>query len=106
MAAGMGLQLAVNNYTLNACKVLTSCTVPKDVEEVLRNLLLLVRLSTDHSHVDSKSRTPAPDSSLELSYARLMHEAQNTEHAAPVMEALLFQQMESVTFSLLPGTRR
>ena len=106
MAAGIGLQLAVNNYTLKACKVLTSCNVPKDVEEVVQNLLLLVRLSTDHTHVDSKSRGPAPDNSLELSYVRVLHEARNTEHVAQVMEALLFQQMESITFSLLPGTRR
>ena len=106
MAAGIGLQLAVSNYTLNACKVLTSCKVPEDVEKVLRSLLLLVRLSKDHNHVDSTSRTPAPDSSLELSYARVLHEAQSTEQATHVMEALLFQQMESITFSLLPGTRR
>ena len=105
MAAGTGLQLAVNNYTLNACKALTSCKACKDVEEVLRNLLLLVRLSTDHTHADSTARTPAPDSSLELSYVRVLHETHNTKQAAHVMKALLFQQMESITFSLFPGTR-
>lgn len=102
MAAGIGLQLAVNNYTLNICKALTSCKVPKDVEEVLRKLLLLVRPSTDHTQVDSTSTNPTPDSS----YARLLHEAQSTQYAAHVMQALLFQQMESITFSLLPGARR
>ena len=106
MAAGIGLQLAVNNFTLNACQALTSCKAPKDVEEVLRNLLLLVRLSTNHTHVDSTSATPTPDSSLELSYARVLHEAQSTEHAEHVIQALLFQQMENITFSLLPGARR
>lgn len=105
MAAGIGLQLAVSNYTLTACKALTSCKAPIDVEDVLRNLLLFVRLTTDHRHVDSRNNSSAPAEALELSYARVLHEAQITESAAHILNALLFQQMESITFSLLPGTQ-
>ena len=103
MAAGVGLQLAVNNYTLNVCNALRSCEVHKDVEGILRNLLLFVCLSTEPTNVDSRSNIPAPASPLELSYARVLHESQSKSNAAHVLEALLFQQMESITFSLLPG---
>lgn len=104
MAAGIALQLAVSNYTLTACKALTSCKFPTDVEDVLLNLLLFVRLTTDHIHVDSRGDSSAPATGLELSYTRVLHEAQSTNTAAHILKALLFQQMESITFSLLPGT--
>ena len=106
MAAGFGLQLAVSNYTLTACKALTSCKAPTDVEDVLRNLLLFVRLTTDHIHVDSRSDSSAPATALELSYARVLQEAQSTKNTAHILEPLLFQQMESIAFSLLPGTHQ
>ena len=104
MAAGVGLQLAINNYTLNVCKALRDCELPKHVEEVLRNLLLFVCLSTDQTDVDSNSDTTAPASPLAVSYARVLGEAKVVGNTAHVLGACLFLQMETITFSLFPGT--
>lgn len=103
MAAGIGLQLAVNNYTLNVCKALRDCESPKDIEDVLQNLLLFVCLSTDQTDADLHSNTTAPDSPLAMSYARVFSEVQSVQNAALVVAASLFHQLETITFSLLAG---
>lgn len=104
MAAGVGFQLAINNYTLNVCKALRDCELSKDVEEVLRNLLLFVCLSTDQTDVDSNSDTTAPASPLTVSYGRVVSEAQILGNTALVLGGCLFHQLETITFSLFPGT--
>lgn len=104
MAAGVGLQLAINNYTLNVCKALRDCELPKHVEELLRNLLLFVSLSTDQTEIDSNSDTTAPAGPLAVSYERVLTEAQIAGNTAHVLAGCLFLQLETITFSLFPGT--
>lgn len=103
MAAGFGLQLAFKDYALHVCRALNACEKPHELQQILRNLLLVVRLSDNSFNADSASTNSEPPSDLKQSYIRVLGEHEKTQHAAVILEAALFQHMESITFSLLPG---
>ena len=103
MAAGFGLQLAVKDYALHVCRALNACEKPHELEQILRSLLLVVRVSENSSNIDSASTNSNPPGDVKQSYTRVLRETEKPQNAKHILEAALCQHMESISFSLLPG---
>ena len=103
MAADFALHLAVNNFALQVCKALQACNASQDTADVLRAIQSFVQLAATRPDLASAQHCHLPTSLAEC-YALILRELHRTVHWQSNMLHLILRHLESITFSLLPGT--
>lgn len=103
MALGLSLQLAFNDFVLQVCKALRSCSDSTTLRSILQDLLDLATISRANHADHSETQPPASSSQL----ARALHKLQRELHRDPAAKRSItsgfLQHLEVITCTLLPG---
>lgn len=103
MALGLSLHLAFNNYVLQLCKAIQSCSGPQVLEHILRDLLNLLTVQPQKNADHCQGRAELTSGALAQALDTVQRELLSDHDPIYSVGSALQQHLEVITCTLLPG---